>query len=650
LRAFSPNACLNLTAKWLEESLDTPNDAHKFIKKLSPTKQLQPDSVLVNRYSIQEVIGVGGMGSVYRARDLHFPNMNKLIAFKEMINQATDPLVIQNIVQNFEREAHLLASLSHPSIPKIYDYFTNEERSYLVLEYIQGKDLEMILEETVGFLSEDQVVRWAIELCDVLQYLHDHKPEPIVFRDMKPSNVMINIQNHVVLIDFGIAKIFKSGQKGTMIGTEGYSPPEQYRGESNNQADIYALGATLHHLLTKRDPRLEPPFTFSERPMRTINPAISAEIEAVVNKSLQYSPQDRFESTEEMKLALQNALNKEGDLTPISVRPNASQPVSAAVENNRLLWKFDCEDEIRGSPIYDNGVIYIGSYDHNLYAIRAEDGELIWKFAAEAGIVGKPIIYENNLYFGSEDQRLYAISTRTGKLSWSFTSEGPIRCSPNIAEGHIFFGSDDCRLYAINLISNRKVWATDVSGPIRSSPAISDNEILFGCESGEFFCVDFRGQIRWRFKSKRAITSSPVSEKGIVCFSSLDGMLYALDSKTGWAIWRFRMGKGSISSPSRAENMVFVGSADENIYCLDASNAKELWRFKTDHQVSGSPVVFKDALYCGSADKNVYCLDYRSGHLRWKFSTNGPITGSPAVFDNVVYVGSLDHTLYALKA
>ena len=116
---------------------------------------------------------------------------------------------------------------------------------------------------------------WAIELCDVLDYLHKHKPDPIIFRDMKPSNVMINNNGDIMLVDFGIAKTFQSGIKGTMIGTEGYSPPEQYRGEATPAADIYALGATIHHALTRRDPRLEPPFSFAERPLRRINQLLS---------------------------------------------------------------------------------------------------------------------------------------------------------------------------------------------------------------------------------------------------------------------------------------------------------------------------------------------------------------------------------------
>src|SRR6185436_12833330 len=147
---------------------------------------LQPGATLQNRYLIQGVLGVGGMGSVYRARDLRFPNVTKLVAVKEILNLAPDPNVREMIVKTFEREANILATLNHPSIPQIYDYFTQGDHSFLVQEYIEGKDLEAHLNETGGTLNEDLVAEWAIQLCDVLSYLHNHQPEPIVFRDMKP--------------------------------------------------------------------------------------------------------------------------------------------------------------------------------------------------------------------------------------------------------------------------------------------------------------------------------------------------------------------------------------------------------------------------------------------------------------------------------
>jgi len=587
------------------------------------------------------------MGSVYRARDLHFPNAVKLVAVKEMINSAPDLLIRQTIVTNFEREANILVTLNHPAIPRIYDYFTFDRRSYLVLEYIHGKDLEAILAENPNFIPEEQVIGWGIELCDVLQYLHTHRSEPVIFRDMKPSNIMINQSGHVILVDFGIAKVFKSGQKGTMIGTEGYSPPEQYRGEASTLADVYALGATLHHVLTRRDPRLEPPFTFSDRSIRKINPNVSLELDIIITRALQYEPGDRFTSAEEMKAALVTTAHKTGALTRIAFPTVA---LSTVPDEIKPLWKFECEDEIRGSPAIDHGILFAGSYDNNLYALDSANGSFLWKYSSDGGIATRPVVHENNVFFGSEDHRVHAVSTRSGKVVWTYYTDGPVRSSPRVAEGHLFVGSDDGFLHAVNLISSRRAWRVEAGEPIRSTPCITNDYVYFGCESGEFFAANFRGEVKWRFKAKRAITSSPLVSQGVVYFTCMDTSAYALDTKAGWVLWRFRMGKGSISSPEKVENFLFFGSADGYIYCVDAGNAREFWKFSTEHQVNGSPVVYKDSLYCGSVDGNLYCLEYRTGRLRWKFQTCGPITGTPVVYNDILYAGSNDHTIYALLA
>lgn len=611
-----------------------------------PRQQLTSGATLVNRYNIQDVIGVGGMGSVYRARDLHFPNVVKLVAVKEMINMAPDPLVRQTIVQNFEREANLLATLNHPSIPRIYDYFSHDDRSYLVLEFVHGKDLETVISEANGFLAEDQVVSWAIQLCDVLAYLHSQKPDAIIFRDMKPSNVMINHNGDIMLVDFGIAKTFQIGQKGTMIGTEGYSPPEQYRGEATPLADIYSLGATLHHAITRRDPRLEPPFSFAERPIRKINQNVSIEFESVINTALQYNPSERFPNAEAMKDALMNVARKTGALSKIA----AALPLAATSAGIKPLWDFKCEDEVRGTPTVHQGIVYIGCYDNNLYAINAADGKFQWKYPSDGGIVSRPAVYDGNIYFCSEDQRLHVISARTGKVVWTYYTEGKIYSSPKIADGHVFFGSEDQDLHAVNATSGRVAWKFSTDAPIHSTPLIYDEMIYFGTESGSFYALDFRGTLKWRFSAKRGITSSPIIKGQAVYFASLDGTLYALDVKSGWLIWKFRLGRGTVSSPALADDYIFVGASDGFIYCIDTRTAKEVWRFKTDNQVSSSPTVFKDSVYCGSVDHYLYCLEYRTGRLRWKFETKGPVTGSPIAFDDIVYFGSTDHHVYALFA
>jgi len=609
------------------------------------SEQLQPGVILINRYQIQNIVGIGGMGAVYSARDLHFPNVVKRVAVKEMVNIIRDPNLHDTIVRNFEREANILATLNHPAIPRIYDYFSQDDRCYLIIEFIEGKDLEALLVEANDFFSEVQVINWAVELCDVISYLHNYKPEPIIFRDIKPSNIMINQQGHALLVDFGIAKNFQTGQKGTMIGTEGYSPPEQYKGEATQRADIYALGATLHHLLTRRDPRMEPPFSFDDRKIRSINPNISIELEAVVYTALRYDANERYSSAELMKEAILASAKKTGLLhkIPASIKTPSQEKTEISP-----IWKFECEDEIRGTPTFSNGSVYIGAYDNNLYSLSASTGEFIWKFPTEGGIVSKPSIYEGNIYFGSEDQRLYCINQRSGQEIWSYYSNGPIRSSPFIGEGHVFIGADDAYLHAINALSGRRAWKADAGAPVRSTPILVGDYIYFGNEEGELFCVDLRGNVKWRFKAKRALTSSPVHANGIIYVCSVDTIMYALDAKSGYILWRFRMTKASISTPFITDNFIFTGSVDNHIYCVDIHSAKEIWNYSTDNQVTSSPITYQDSLYCGSVDGCMYCLEYRTGRLRWKYQTGGPITGSPIIANNILYFGSNDHKLYAI--
>lgn len=605
-------------------------------------ERLQRGTTLQDRYLILEIIGTGGMSSVYKGRDLHFPNVQKLVAIKEMTHMVSDKTMYEMVVTNFEREADLLATLSHPAIPRIYDYFTHNNGLYLVMEYIAGKDLEAILQESDEFLPEDQVVSWAIEVCDVLSYLHNHRPEPIVFRDVKPSNVMVDQHGHIRMIDFGIAKIFQPGQKGTMIGTEGYSPPEQYRGEASPAGDIYALGATLHHLLTRRDPRIEPPFSFAERPITSINPNVTNEFESVINTSLAYDPKSRFPSAEAMKNALMNVVKETG----ILIKPRTAA-VTQRGDDIEELWSFECEDEIRGTPLVEDGVVYIGSYDNNLYALDAKTGEFLWKYAAEGGITGRPAVEDDAVYIGSEDQRMHAVSKK-GKMLWMYYTEGPIRSSPVLSDGHVFFGSDDRHLHVVNMLTGRRAWRAQVSAPIWSTPVPRDEKVYFGCEAGDFYCYDFRGEMKWRKKVKRAVTSSPIIVDELIYFGSRDWSLYALEIENGWEVWRFRMGGPTISSPTYADDHLYIGCGDNNLYAVHTRHAREVWRYSAEHQVTASPIVHEDSVYVGSVDGMLYCLEARTGRLRWRFQTGGPVTGSPVVQDNVLYFGSTDHKLYAL--
>ena len=612
---------------------------------------LSKGTLLQERYEIIRVIAIGGMSIVYQARDLRFSNVTKLCAIKEMVNNAPDPHLRELAVKNFEREANILATLSHPAIPKIFDYFSEANRSYLVMEFIEGQDLETVLNQNLDFLSERRVIEWAIQICDVLDYLHSYNP-PIIYRDIKPSNVMLDKHERIMLVDFGIAKVFQTGQKGTMIGTEGYSPPEQYRGAAEPRGDLYALGATMHHLLTKRDPRLEPPFSFHERPIRSFNPQVSTGLEAIIMRALEYDVDKRFASAKEMKQAIM--------LLSSAAQGVAEVPATVAFEVRgekggiQPLWTFECEDEVRSSPAVVDGVLYVGSYDNNLWALDARTGEFIWKYPTGGGVASSPCVWRDLVIVGSEDRVLYAVFTHNGRISWTCPTQDRIRSSPRVAMEHVFFGSDDRHLYNVSARNGRVVWKFEAVGPIRSSPTIVEEIVYVGSQDHYVYALNIQdGSVKWKFRTNRPVLSSPTFFEGLVLIGSMDWNLYALDAKSGWAVWRCRTGgpiTASIPAVDSSLGLAFVGSADGNMYAVNLRTGRVAWKYATEHQVGSSPALFEGAVYFGSVDGHVYSLDARSGELRWKYKTEGIVVSSPAVVDGVVYIGSTDHRVYALPA
>ncbi len=273
------------------------------------TGSLPDQTLLAGRYQLLSRVGQGGMGAVYKAADTRFNN--RPVAIKEMSSTGLTPARLQEAEAAFEHEAHLLADLLHPNLPRIYEHFAENDRSYLVMDFIEGQTLEEYLgQKGGGPLPIDLVITWAEQLCDVLNYLHSHQP-PIIFRDLKPANVMISDSGHVYLIDFGIARIFKPGKQHDTValGSPGYAAPEQYgKAQSSPRSDIYSLGALLHHLLTGVDPS-EQPFFF--RDASQLNPAIDPALDALLKQMLAMDSNRRPASAQEVLNTLKGAVTNQ---------------------------------------------------------------------------------------------------------------------------------------------------------------------------------------------------------------------------------------------------------------------------------------------------------------------------------------------------
>ncbi len=247
------------------------------------TGLLTQQHVIKRRYRVLAMVGKGGFGAVYKAADMQFGN--RLLAIKEMSQSNLSPQELVEVTEAFKREALLLAGLTHPNLPRIYEQFSDAGRWYLVMDFIEGETLEDTLDKAGGKLPVEKVLDIGIQLCSVLDYLH-HRQPPIIFRDLKPGNVMLAHNGHIYLIDFGIARHFKLGQSKdtTALGSTGYAAPEQYgRAQTTQRADIYSLGATLHEMLSGNDPS-DSPFHFA--PLQLRNTPVLASLETLIMQML----------------------------------------------------------------------------------------------------------------------------------------------------------------------------------------------------------------------------------------------------------------------------------------------------------------------------------------------------------------------------
>jgi serine/threonine protein kinase/ABC-type branched-subunit amino acid transport system substrate-binding protein len=260
------------------------------------------------RYIVKQVLGQGGMGAALLATDNRLAG--KAVVIKELISDNADPTKAQEDVRNFKREVATLAHIDHPLVPNVTDHFQEGNHYFMVQEYVEGENLEEVLDRARQPLKEREVLICASQILDILDYLSQQTP-PVVHRDIKPANIIISSRDkRAHLVDFGIARAEAARntqrKQTSALGTPGYAPPEQYQGNADPRSDLYALAATLHHLLTNRDPRNHPPFNYPL--VRTLNPLLSPEIEQVLRHALNNDVNQRYQSAVAMKQDIDNIL------------------------------------------------------------------------------------------------------------------------------------------------------------------------------------------------------------------------------------------------------------------------------------------------------------------------------------------------------
>ncbi len=294
-------------------SHDNPDDAKTCSNCPSPLRGLLGENaVLEDRYQVISVLGYGAMGAVYLAQDKRL--VGRRCAIKEnRPDSDASPEVLARTREQFLAEASVLARLDHPALPKVSDYFiTENNREYLVMDYVEGEDLLSLLERTQQPLDETSVLNWAGQVLDALVYLHNQRPQPIIHRDIKPANLRVNLQGQVKLVDFGLVKLLDPKNPETKLelrgmGTPAYAPLEQFASSAEHtdaRSDLYALGASLYHLLTNRYPpdvhqRMLNPEVLAT--LRQLNPQLSENTERVILRAMEIHPDQRYHTAEKMR-------------------------------------------------------------------------------------------------------------------------------------------------------------------------------------------------------------------------------------------------------------------------------------------------------------------------------------------------------------
>lgn len=456
--------------------------------------------LLNRRYNLLQQVGKGGMGIVYKAQDVQLGN--RLVAIKEMSQRNLSRQQLIQATTAFKREALILANLSHQNLPRIYDHFEESGKSYLVMDFIEGETLaELLLQIPGQGLQVEEVLLIAEQLCSVLGYLHTRHP-PVIFRDLKPANIMITSQgDHLYLIDFGIARFFKPGQlQDTLfIGTAGYAPLEQYNAQTSAYSDIYSLGVTLHQLLTGLDPtKSKTPFAFP--PIRAYNPQVPPLLESLIMQMVDVTPTKRpasmFTIKQELQLIRQwsqfsSPVQTTGSIRAVTLSPPTPPPQGKTLcicrrhsdTVHSLSWSPDGNYLVSGSrdktaQIWDahTGDRVFTYKDHSSYVYGvawSPDGKRIASTSFGNVHVWDATIGDNCLFYRGHSLWVYAVAWAPGGLMLA-------SCGAD-GEVHLWDtqrGETLCKYQGYARAVRAIAWSHDLHSP----------RLLVGCEDSMLYC------------------------------------------------------------------------------------------------------------------------------------------------------------------
>ena len=582
----------------------------------SATGRLPSQSLLNRRYLVVKVVGQGGMGAVYQAIDQQFGN--RQVAIKELsVSNLTTPQEVQEATSLFEQEGNLLANLMHPSLPHIYDYFSERGRWYLVMDFIEGETLESYLKRTGSKLSAPETLDIGIKLCSVLDYLHTRNP-PIIFRDLKPANIMLANNGVVYLIDFGIARLFKPGQSQdtTAFGSVGYAPPEQHgKARTTPGADIYSLGATLHQLLSGNDPS-NTPFRFA--PLQWQGQPGLAEFETLIMQMLDMDVTSRPASMSEVKRRFQNIaarlVNVQGVQVPTksaSTSAVVSQPKKAPMPPAQVVQAKNSPPPVKklAPPIgtvfstyagHNDGVRTVAISPDGRHSVSASDDVHVWNTTSAQ----KLFTYTNPSLL------VYA-------LAWSpdgwYIASGHFDRTVQVwdaSTGNVFvtYSNHTDRVRAV-------AWSPDGKNVASSG---DDNTVYIWSDSSSRCITNYRGHSDCVF----AVSWSPDGKH--IASASDDNTVQVWNVISGNLITTYCGHKGFVRAVAWSPDGKFIASAswDQTVQVWNPATGQHIYTYRGHAKMVNAVAWFPDSkrIASGSRDKEVHIWDVSSPNALYIYS------------------------------
>jgi WD40 repeat protein/predicted Ser/Thr protein kinase len=570
-------------------------------------------SILNRRYRIIHPLGKGGMGVVYKATDALLGH--RFVALKEMDLRGVDAQDIANAITACRREALILAGLTHPNLPRIYDYFEENGKAYLVMDFIEGETLADLLHHTPDKrLGAEEVLSIAEQLCSVLAYLHARRP-PIIFRDMKPVNIMMTYkERHLYLIDFGIARFFKPRQARDtrFLGTAGYAAPEQYLAQTSASSDIYSLGVTLHELLTGLSPAQgKAPAHFPA--IREYNPHVPFSLETLIRQMLDPLPSKRPATVAAIKQQLQQIRLQWQSEPRGSAAASPAPLMRITTKMPALVWPSITRPITRsrqGAPI----CIYQKHTD-SVYAVAwSPDGRYVVSGSKDrTAQIWNASTGERTLVYAGHTREVYSVAWSPPPFDdrIASTSVGAVHIWSAI-KGNCFlqYGEHHSSVYATAWSpssfamasggEDRKVslwgtnagevlrWYPDFPGAVRTvawSNHTNAIRLLIGCEDALLYCWETTTQgLSLVYRGhKGAVACVAWSPDGQKCVSaSTDRTVKIWDVSTGHTLYTYQGHAGEVYTVAWSPDGTRIASAgrDRVVHVWEAATGKMLYTYQ----------------------------------------------------------------------